>query len=202
MTFTPVILHHKTNLLKSNSRNRSSSKSQMAISSSREADTRPELFNIMFFASYCSFHIFSRCNTHSQSCRVIQWIFLLPFFVPRVLLLPQYIFCSSPSMMCGVLCIPCIRFSLCLPPSISDVFPLRVFLVKISPLVLPSPETARPRHRRRRWSERSWLISRYSAAERRFHRLLIFFSCAFPYFCLLTLIYLWAVVSRPYKTFP
>ena len=157
----------------------------MAISSSREADARPELFIIMFFASCCSFHIFCRCNAHSQSCRVIQLIFLFLFSVYHVPPLHQYIFCSSPSTPCNVLCIPCIRFSLCLPPSISDVFPLRVTLVKIFPLVLPSPETARPRHRRRRWSERSWLISRYSAAEPRFHRLLIFFSCAFPYFCLL-----------------
>ena len=47
ITFTLVILHHKTNLLKSNSRNRSSSKSHMAISSSREADTRPRLFVVM-----------------------------------------------------------------------------------------------------------------------------------------------------------
>ena len=116
ITFTPPILHHITHLLKSNSRNRSSSKSHMAISSSREADTRPRLFVVMFSASYCSFRIFSRCNAHSQSCRVIQWLFLLPFFVHRVLLLPQYIFCSSPSTLCAALCIRCIRFSLCLPP--------------------------------------------------------------------------------------
>lgn len=89
----------------------------MAISSSREADTSPELFIIIFSASYCSFHISARYNAHCPEYRLISFLFCALFFVFHMPPLPQCILGSFPNTPRSALRTPCIRFSLCLPPN-------------------------------------------------------------------------------------